>query len=223
MNNIIIIGAGGQSQVVLEALEYYKENNVIGYLDNDVTLKGKIISGYPVIGNISKLSELIDKKLIDSAIIAIGDSYARKKYSKLIEEKNLRVVNAIHPKSIISNRAKLGKGIFVGAGAVIGPYSEVDDYCIVNVNSVIPHYNKIESYVNIAPGVSMGGGCKIGHNSFIGIGASLKQYINIVHDCIVGAGAVVICDLKESGVYVGIPAKQKNISNKDIVYKISDI
>ncbi|MDS0526636.1 acetyltransferase [Clostridium sp. SHJSY1] len=207
MKNIIIIGAGGQAQAVIDALEYYPENNVVGLLDSNKTLHGKCIGEHVVLGDISEVVELAKEKKIDSAFIAIGDSKVRIQYSKLIEELNLHVVNAIHPKCTISKKAAIGKGVFIGAGAVIGPYVQIRDYCIININAIIPHYNKISKFANIAPGVSMGGGCEIGYCSFIGIGAAIKQYVNVGDNTIVGAGAVVIKHIPNNVVYAGVPAK----------------
>lgn len=207
MSNIIIIGAGGQAQAVLEALESDENNKIVGYLDANKDLRGKEISGYKVLGDLSLLKSLVADKIVDSAIVAIGESKVRRKYAKLIKEANVEAINAIHPRSTISKKAKLGKGIFIGAGVVIGPYSVIGDYSIININSVIPHYNSIGDYVNIAPGVNMGGGCKIGECSFVGIGSTIKQYTNVGANSIIGAGAVVIRDVGENVVYAGIPAK----------------
>lgn len=207
MKNIIIIGAGGQAQAVIDALEYYPENNVVGLLDSNKDLHGKSVGEHMVLGDISEVTELAKEEKIDSAFIAIGDSKVRIQYSELVEKLGLNIVNAVHPKSTISKKAILGKGIFIGAGAVIGPYSQIGDYSIVNINAIIPHYNKISKFVNIAPGVSMGGGCEIGYCSFIGIGASIKQYVNVGENTIVGAGAVIIKSVPNNVVYAGVPAK----------------
>ena len=42
-----------------------------------------------------------------------------------------------------------------------------------------------------------------------GIGASVKNNVTICGGCIIGAGAVVVKDITECGVYVGVPAHKK--------------
>lgn len=205
--NIVIIGASGQSQAVLEALAYNKNINIVGYLDNNTKLHNQYISGIKVLGEVNLLEDIKDVYSIEGFIVAIGDNDTRRKYIEEIMKLGLTLVNAIHPKSIISERAELGKGIFVGAGAVIGPYCKINDGCIININSVIPHYNEIASFVNIAPNVAMGGGTKIGRSTFVGIGSSLKQYIAIGKNVIVGAGSVLISDIEDNSIVVGVPGK----------------
>lgn len=207
MNNTIIIGAGGQSQAVVEALEYNKKVNIVGYLDDNIELLGEEISGKHVLGDISQLEDMVNNGVVDSAFIAIGDSKAREKYVQYIERYNLKSINAIHPKGIISDKATLGKGIYVGPGAVIGPYVRINDYSIININAIVPHYNVIGEFVNIAISVSLGGGCEIGRLSFIGIGSSIKQYKNVGENSIIGAGAAVVDNVPSNVVYVGVPAK----------------
>ena len=41
-----------------------------------------------------------------------------------------------------------------------------------------------------------------------GIGACIKNNISVAKKCIIGAGAVVLKDIEESGTYVGVPAKR---------------
>ena len=42
----------------------------------------------------------------------------------------------------------------------------------------------------------------------IGIGATVINCVEICEDAYIGAGAVVIDDIKENGTYVGVPAKK---------------
>lgn len=53
----------------------------------------------------------------------------------------------------------------------------------------------------------MSGGVTVGENSFIGVGATIIQNINIIENTLIGAGAVVIKDIARPEVYVGSPSK----------------
>lgn len=48
----------------------------------------------------------------------------------------------------------------------------------------------------------------IGNNVFIGTGTIVLCNVHIADNVIIGAGSVVSHDLKQSGVYVGVPAKR---------------
>ena len=48
----------------------------------------------------------------------------------------------------------------------------------------------------------------IGNKTWIGIGATVSNNVSICGGCIIGAGAVVIRDVNESGTYVGVPIRK---------------
>lgn len=54
----------------------------------------------------------------------------------------------------------------------------------------------------------LAGTVKVGKKSWIGIGSSVINNIFITDECLIGAGAVVVNNLMNSGTYIGIPAKE---------------
>ena len=207
MGNLIIIGAGGQSQTVLEVLLLNNEYNVVGYIDENSALHGKVIRGYKVLGDFKWLVDNHKEMNITNAIIAIGDNNSRKNYMDKLGTLQINLANAIHPTSIISSESYIGDGVFIGAGVIIGPFCEIGRNTIINAGAVLPHYNKIDENVNISPNVSLGGGTRIAENCFVGIGSTLIQYINIGQNVIIGAGSVVINDIQNNSLVVGVPGK----------------
>ena len=97
------------------------------------------------------------------------------------------------------------------AGAVINVCSTVGMHCIINTGSIVEHDNVVGDYVHISPNVALGGTVHIGNSTHMGIGATVSNNISICDNCMIGAGAVVVRDVKESGTYMGVPARKKNI------------
>lgn len=54
----------------------------------------------------------------------------------------------------------------------------------------------------------------VGKSSWIGIGASVSNNLNICGSCMIGAGAVVVKNIKEPGIYVGVPVERKERMKK---------
>ena len=94
------------------------------------------------------------------------------------------------------------------ANACINSSAKIGKHCIINTGAIIEHDNIIEDYVHISPQVALGGTIKVGENTHVGIGATVKNNIEICSNCIIGAGAVVVKDIIEKGTYVGVPAKK---------------
>ena len=87
-------------------------------------------------------------------------------------------------------------------------FAKVGNHCIINTGAVIEHDNTIEDYVHISPGVKLGGRVHIGQLTHVGIGAVVINNTNIYSDCVIGAGAVVVQEIKHSGTYIGVPARR---------------
>ena len=43
----------------------------------------------------------------------------------------------------------------------------------------------------------------------MGIGACINNNLSICMDCMVGAGAVAVKNIEESGIYIGVPARKR--------------
>ena len=70
------------------------------------------------------------------------------------------------------------------------------------------HDNRIGNFSHISVGAKLGGNVTIGAHTWVGIGSTVSNNITICDRCMIGAGAVVINDIKESGTYVGVPARK---------------
>lgn len=60
----------------------------------------------------------------------------------------------------------------------------------------------------IFPWRKIGRYCSCWKKSWIGIGAAVSNNLSICEECMIGASAVVVNDIEESGTYVGIPARR---------------
>lgn len=85
LQRVLVIGAGSLGKSVLERLQRHAEYGfqVVGFLDDDPGLKGKIIRDVPVLGATSLMEETIKEHSIDQVIFALPMS-AHHKMSVLI-------------------------------------------------------------------------------------------------------------------------------------------
>ena len=81
---------------------------------------------------------------------------------------------------------------------------------IIDWVSTIGHDVQMESFNTLYPSVNISGCVTIGNRCEFGTGSKVIQQLEICDDCIIGAGGIVIRNLNESGVYVGVPVRLKN-------------
>jgi len=195
----VVMGAGGHGAVIADIL--YKRGFALkGFLDDGVDV-GTEVLGAKVLGNIKDCIYHSDCVFI----IGIGDNAIRK---RIAETYPLEYGSAIHPSAIIGDEVKIGRGSVLMAGAIINPRSSVGLHGIINTGASIDHDNKIGDFVHISPRAVLGGDVYVGYGTHVGIGACVRNGISICDDVIVGAGAVVVKDIVESGTYIGVPARK---------------
>jgi serine O-acetyltransferase len=100
--------------------------------------------------------------------------------------------------SQIQMGAKIGKNVNLGNGSlgiVIHRHAVLEDNVIVAPNVTIAGTNKKK------------GAPSIGENSLIATGARILGPIRIGKNCVIGANAVVISDIPDNSLVVGVPGK----------------
>lgn len=108
----------------------------------------------------------LNKKGFDF-IIGVGDNHVRKEIAQ--KHSHLRWTNVISRQACVSDNQELGVGLFIGFGVYLSDNVKVDDHAIIHCNSVVGHDANIGKYVQLSPGVCIGGnGVMIEEGSYIG-------------------------------------------------------
>lgn len=201
MRKLVIIGAGGHGAVIADIAVRcgYKE---IAFLDDNESIAE--CHGYPVLGK-SADADTIEADMI----VAVGNARVRREIQQSIE--NDKVITLIHPDAVIAENVKIGKGTVVMAGTVINPGAVVGKGCIINTCASVDHDCNVGDFVHISVGSHLCGTVTVGDDTWIGAGAIVSNNVTICDGCMIGAGAVVIKTIEETGTYVGVPARRKNM------------
>lgn len=201
---VVIIGTGGFGREVQMTLNHMKSDyNFLGYLDENIK-KDTMINNVSVLGTLDWLDHNKQTKII----IAIADPQTRKKLAQKIINKCISQ-NIIHPTSIISETSKLQNGVIIQSNCLITTNSKIGNFVHINYHSAIAHDCNIGDFVTISPNVHINGDVTIGDGTFIGSGVTTIQGVKIGKNCVIGAGSVVITDVPDNSMYVGVPAKFK--------------
>lgn len=204
MKKLAIVGAGGHSKVVAEIAQLNEWTSLDFFDDRWPTLTQ--FSDYIVVGNIQSLYKNIGD--YDGVIIAIGNNEIRAKLYLALATQAANFISLIHPRAMISTRAKIGHGTVIMANVVINPDVVIGNNCIINSSSVIEHDCFISDHVHICPNVALAGEVRVDKKTWIGIGSTVIQQINIGKNVFVGAGTTVIHDIPNELKVVGTPARE---------------
>lgn len=202
MVKIIFIGAGGYAKSVLDSLDKSKFE-LCGFIDSFKKI-GDFHLGYPILANnIKELKNKQDHKYF----ICVGNNSNRLVHFLSIVKEKCDLINVIDKTAIVSEGAKLGKGIFVGKLAIINNGTAIGDNVIINSKALVEHGCIVKDHCNISTNTTLNGDVVVEEQSFVGSSSVVNGQLIIGSGAIIGAGAVVIKNVAPYTVVAGVPAK----------------
>lgn len=112
----------------------------------------------------------------------------------------------VHPTATVSETARIGPGVVVGAGTQIGPGTVLEDHVHVGPGCTITRTH-VGAFTSVGPGVDIAGDCRVGPGVLIGVGATVLNLKRLGWGATVGAGAVVTDHVPAGYTVVGVPAR----------------
>lgn len=208
MKNLIIIGARGFGREAYNAFAaIYKNDNewqCKGFLDSKTdALEG--YNGYPpIIGS----PEDYEIQPDDYFFCAMGDVRWRKHYAELMLAKGADFISIVSPLAKINRNTKIGKGCFIDRNVSISCDISIGDFTFLFGPTVIGHDAQIGKYCHLGAFSFMGGFSRLEDNVTLHPGAQILPHKTVKQGATVGAGSVVIRNVKEETSVMGVPAKK---------------
>jgi len=180
MEDIVIRGSGGLAREIAFLIERINQEKPKWNLLGYIDIKdlGEVKYGYEVLGDDS----WFEKNENINCVIAIGE-------------------------------AIMGKDIEMGYGNIVTSPSGftagicIGNFCLFNGLCTIGHDVVVKDFVSLMTFTAISGNVVINTKSFIGTGAILIPGITIGKEAIVGAGSIVLKNVKNSCTVFGNPAK----------------
>lgn len=182
--------------------------NLIGFIDS-YKCNNQNIYGYPIVGNLESLSNIINKHNISGMVIGIGKNELRLKAYKNIVNivPEIEFISIVHPSAIIASDVLLPEGTVLMAGAIINADAKVGKFCILNTKSSLGHDSQMSDFSSLASNATIAGNAKIGFCSSINLSASVSQGVSIGDYSIIGAASLVLKSIDDFKIAYGVPIK----------------
>ena len=202
-----IFGTGGSGRETLIclidsiALSDYKIGEIVVFMVDDAYYNEPEILGIPVI----KRSDFDPTKF--EVVVAVGDPKARRKIVNELPHET-KYTSIIHPRAIISDWVEISEGSIVTAGTILTCNIKIGKHAHLNLNTTIGHDCRIGDFFTTAQGVNISGNCTFGDGVYFGANSSSREGVIISDDVTIGMGGAVVKDIKNEGVYVGVPVQR---------------
>lgn len=156
------------------------------------------------------------------AFVAVGYNNMNKIREKLYlecKEMGYSMANYISSRCTFLSQYPTGDNCFILEDNTIQPYVRIGSNVVLWSGNHIGHDVIIEDHCFITSHVVVSGFVKIMRNCFIGVNATIRDAITIAPETLIAAGAIIMKDTVEKGVY--LPQRSTLFEKKSDEIKIS--
>jgi len=204
VKDLIIVGAGPTGRERLDAIKKInrieKRWNIKGFLSDDLDVLNGVECDYLIIDTI--VDYLPQEN--DVFVCGIAQPKDKEKVVNLLKKKGAKFETIIHPKSNIGEFVTCGEGCYIYG--TVSPNAQLGSFVsimgsMIGGGAVIGDYSTTTGYANVTS-------AKIGKRVFVASHAVILNNITVGDDAYIGAGSVVIRNVKSSTKVFGNPAKK---------------
>jgi len=217
MEKLVIFGNGE----IGELAEYYFRNDskydVVAFTADEKYIKSDTFCGLPLIG----FKDIVLTHPPEEYKMFIALSYSRmnkdraEKYYKA-KELGYDLISYVSRKCTFLTEIPVGDNCFILEDNTIQPFVRIGNNVTLWSGNHIGHESVIEDHCNITSHVVISGHVHIHSYCFIGVNATIRDSITIAQGTLIGAGAVIMKDTVEKGVYLPPKAILSNKKSDEI-------
>lgn len=207
MMRIVIWGLSGFAREVNWLCEQIGVE-VVGFLHEDASMKGRVVDDVPVLGSLADISML--RKEVRVLCAGVADPGWKRHLFESTFRAGFEVCPAlVHPSVYVSKRNSIGSGSVICPGVIMTVNVHIGAHAAVHMQSTLGHDVVVGDYATIGPGVNLSGNVTVGEGVFIGTNASVREKTHVHPWSVIGAGAFVREDVPERVLVAGVPATLK--------------
>jgi sugar O-acyltransferase (sialic acid O-acetyltransferase NeuD family) len=217
VSDVVLFGTGDFAQVACEYLRRDSPHEVVAFTVHERYVVEKELLGLPVVP-FERLEERHPPSEC-AMFVAVGFSRVNKTRREMYDEcrsKGYELISYVNSKAFRMGELELGDNCFVFEANVIQPFVRIGSDVIIWSGNHIGHHARIGDHCFIASHVVISGNVTIGEESFVGVNATFRDGVTVAPRCVIGAGALIMKDTEEGGVYSVPGAEPRPMKSWDL-------
>jgi sugar O-acyltransferase (sialic acid O-acetyltransferase NeuD family) len=202
VSSVVLFGTGDFARVAHAYLRDDSPHEVVAFTVHERYISEPELLGLPVTP-FERLEETHPPS--DYAMfVAVGFSGVNSARAELYEECKARgyeLITYVSSRALVSKDVELGDNCFVFEANVIQPFVRIGNDVVLWSGNHIGHDARIDDHCFIASHVVVSGNVAIGPFTFVGVNATFRDGVTVAPRCVIGAGALIMKDTVEGGVY----------------------
>ena len=203
MKNIIIYGAGDIGKLAKLYFETDSDYSPRAFVVDKEYKKAEEFCGLPVATPEEAFSAYpASRHMAFVAMSYTRMNVARQEKYQLMKQKGYQCVSYISSRCSFLTQHPAGENCFILEDNTVQPYVRIGNNVTLWSGNHIGHDSTIADHCFLASHIVVSGHCEIGESCFIGVNATLRNGLHIAPKTLIGAGAVIMEDTEEEGVYL---------------------
>ena len=204
---MILWGATGQARVLRECMSDY---DLVALFDEIPALTSPF-PDVPLTGGRAAFESWLSTRTSPAPgfLVAIGGQHGRVRLE--IQERlvgaGLKALVALHRTAFVAQSATISAGSQVLAQTAICVDVQMGRGCVVNTGATVDHECVLGDGVHVAPGAHIAGCVRLDDFVTVFTGASVGPKVHVGEGAVIGAGAVVLENVPAYAFYAGNPGR----------------
>lgn len=208
MADIVIFGAADIARLAHYYFTKDSEHTVAAFTVDSAYRETDEFRGLPLVDfeNVHELYPPDKFKMFVALSYTKMNKIRAQKYHEA-KEKGYELVSYVSSRCSWLTEHPVGDNCFILEDNTIQPFVKIGNNVTLWSGNHIGHDSVVEDHVFIASHIVVSGWCVVKPYCFIGVNATLRNSITIAPETLIGAGAVIMKDTVEKGVYLPDRAK----------------
>jgi sugar O-acyltransferase (sialic acid O-acetyltransferase NeuD family) len=208
---LLLFPFGGNARESLASVFAINEKkddwDLLGFVDDNVSMHGKECCGISVLGGREILRQIPDAYVL--AVPGSPKNFLRR--SDIISGLDIeesRFATIVHPSVVKAPDATIGYNTLIMSNVVVSCGVRIGNHCVILPNTVVSHDSVVEDFCCIGSNISISGSVHIGSTCYIGSGTKIREEISIGNGTLIGLGSNVVSNIRAGVIAIGSPAKE---------------
>lgn len=208
MSQLIIFGAGDISRLAHYYFTRDSEHEVVAFTVDQKYREADTFLDLPLVSfeDVTSSYPPGEYKMFVALSYAKMNKLREEKY-RAAKEQGYELVSYVSSRCSFLTDHPVGDNCFILEDNTIQPFVRIGNNVTLWSGNHIGHDAVIQDHCFLASHIVVSGYVQIGNNCFIGVNATLRNSITIAPETLIGAGAVIMKDTVEQGVYLPERAK----------------
>ncbi len=207
MKKVVIFGTGDIGQLAHFYLTHDSPYEVAAFCADAAFIESREFTGLPLV----PFEEVLNSHPPNDFDMFVALSYSKlnetraRKYEEA-KAKGYKLISYVCSRSVSWGDTEIGDNCFIFENQTIQPFVKIGNNVTVWSGNHIGHHSTIGDHCFITSHVVVSGHVEIGSYCFLGVNSTLRDGIKLAPRTVIGAGATIVKNTVEGGVYMGVAA-----------------